>query len=115
MQGTAPNVVVHRPLVIQRAPTLKPLSPTQVIVCELFGIGLAAEEVAAVLGLKVGSVRAHTKAAAAKIASDLSAQARCALWARGATEDVLWGMSLKARIAQRNNGNGRSRFATSPT
>lgn len=75
----------------------------QAIVADLLGLGLAVEIVAAELTLTVAGVRRHVKGAAAKIPSDLPAQMRVIAWARGATQDVLQGTSLKVEIVNTAN------------
>lgn len=84
-----------------RAATTSPLSPMQLIVADLLGIGLSAEVVAAELKITVDGVRHHVKTAAAKIPSDLPAQQRVVVWARGATADVLQGVTLKVEVVNR--------------
>lgn len=84
---------------MERAPTLKPLSPMQTVVTMLAALGLSHEEIRA--ELKLGSlrtVRYHLNEAAARIPGDLPAEARVVAWARGATIDVLEGRTLRFEI-----------------
>lgn len=86
-----------------RAATTSPLSAMQLIVAELLGLGLPAEDVAIELHISIEGVRHHVKRAAAKIPSDLPAQQRVIAWARGATADVLQGATLKVEIVNRRD------------
>lgn len=86
---------------MDRAATSSPLSPMQLGVCELLGLGHTYVELADDLGVSVDMIREHAKLAAAKIPGDLPAQARCIAWARGATEDVLKGLSLRYEVTMK--------------
>lgn len=86
-----------------RAPTTAPLSTMQLVVAELLGLGLPAEDVAAELRITIEGVRHHVKRAAAKIPSDLPAQQRVVAWARGASADVLQGATLKVEVMNRRD------------
>lgn len=95
-----------------RAATASPLSRMQYIVAELLGSGLPVDVVAAELHITVDGVRHHVKAAAAKIPSDLPAQAAVIAWARGATADVLQGASLKVEVMNRADRKRRSHIGS---
>jgi DNA-binding CsgD family transcriptional regulator len=86
-----------------RAATSAPLSPMQLIVAELLGLGLPADDVAGELKISIEGVRHHVKRAAAKIPSDLPAQQRVIAWARGASADVLQGATLKVEVMNRRD------------
>lgn len=95
---------------MERAPTLKPLSPMQHVVTMLAALGLSHEEIRVELKLNsLRTVRYHLNEAAARIPGDLPAEARVVAWARGATIDVLEGRTLRfeimrdGRAAQREN------------
>lgn len=92
---------------MQRAPLLKPLSTMQEVVCNLLGVGLSYGEVAGELRISEDMVRTHTKRAAARIPGDLPAQTRCIVWARGATLDVLQGLTLRYEITSRQQRNSK--------
>lgn len=87
---------------MQRAETTVPLSRMQEVVCNLLGIGLSYREVAESLLISVEMTKEHTKRAAAKIPGDLPAQARCIAWARGASLDVLQGLTLRYEVMTRH-------------
>lgn len=86
-----------------RAATTSPLSPMQLIVAELLGLGLPADVVAEELKITIEGVRHHVKRGAAKIPSDLPAQQRVIAWARGASADVLQGATLKVEVMNRGD------------
>ena len=86
---------------MERAPLLAPLSAMQEIVVDLLGIGFTYTELAAQLEISEEVVREHAKRAAKKIASDLPTQARVVAWARGASQDVLQGLTLRYEVHSR--------------
>ena len=93
---------------MDRAPLTAPHSPMQSLVCDFLGLGMTYAELAEELHISPDMVREHTKRAAAKIPGDLPAQMRCIAWARGASLDVLRGMSLRAEVNEKARGiNGR--------
>lgn len=89
---------------MQRTTPARPLSRMQLIVCDLLGVGLTAREVAKELHISVDMVKQHTKRAAEKLPGDLPAQSRCVVWARGATLDVLQGLTLRYEVTATANG-----------
>lgn len=80
---------------MERAPTLKPLSPMQYVIATLCGIGQSHAEIAETLHITVGTVRDHLNKIKAKLPGDLPREARIMAWARGATTDVLEGRALR--------------------
>lgn len=88
---------------MQRATTRAPLTTMQLLVADLLGIGLSPEHVASELRIGIHGVRFHVNRAAAKIPGDLPAQMKVIAWARGATDDVLCGRTLKAEVIDRSN------------
>lgn len=89
---------------MDRAATIAPLTPMQLAVSELLGLGLTYGELAAHLKISEDMVRTHTKRAAKKLPGDLPAQAKVMVWARGATLDVLLGGMLRCAVEARARG-----------
>lgn len=64
----------------------------------LLGLGYTYPRIADELGINDTTVRFHAVQAGRKIPGDLPVQTRCALWARGATLEVLTGSALMAEV-----------------
>ena len=76
----------------------------QYAVTVLLGIGMSHTEIAEELHIAVSNVRSHMRFAAAKIPGDLPREAKLVAWVRGATLDVLEGVTIRGefmRDAQR--------------
>ena len=76
----------------------------QFAVATLLGVGLSHAEIATELHISISNVRAHMRYAAKKIPGDLPMEAKIVAWIRGATLDVLEGLTLRGefmRDAQR--------------
>ncbi|HTJ62107.1 MAG TPA: hypothetical protein VL333_13030 [Candidatus Saccharimonadales bacterium] len=87
---------------MERVALLAPFSTMQEIVVDLLGVGLTYTELAVHLKISEEVVREHAKRAARKIPSDLPTQMRCIVWARGATLDVLQGLTLRYEVQTRS-------------
>lgn len=85
---------------LERAPLIEPMSPTQYAVVMLLGVRYSYQRIAQELGVRPETVRSHAVQAAEKIPGDFPVQARCMLWARGATLDVLTGEGLMREVVQ---------------
>lgn len=86
---------------MERAALRAELSPMQSLVVDFLGMGMTYAELSTELAISADMVRTHTKRAAAKIPGDLPAQIRCIAWARGATLDVLQGLTLRFEVQER--------------
>lgn len=75
-----------------------PLSPMQYAVTTLLGVGLSHASIAETLHISVSNVRSHMRFAAAKIPGDLPREMKLVAWVRGATLDVLTGITLKGEF-----------------
>lgn len=80
---------------MERAPTTTPVTPMQLCVATLLALGQTQGEVAAALGIGIGTVRDHLDRIARKIPGDLPREQRVVAWVRGATVDVLEGRTLR--------------------
>lgn len=80
---------------MERAPTSHPATPMQLLIASLIGCGDSHATVAAKLGIRIGTVRAHLNRLASRIPGDLPAESRVVAWVRGATIDVLEGKTLR--------------------
>jgi DNA-binding CsgD family transcriptional regulator len=83
---------------MKRVTPSSPLSEMQYVVAVLLGLGKSHAEIAAELHISVPNVRAHMRFAAAKLPGDLPREARLVAWVRGATEDVLKGVTLRGEV-----------------
>ena len=81
-----------------RVEPLAPLSPMQYAVTVLLGIGLSHAEIADELKITVSNVRSHMRFAAAKLPGDLPREAKLVAWVRGASLDVLEGLTLRGEF-----------------
>jgi DNA-binding CsgD family transcriptional regulator len=93
---------------VDRVTLRERMTDMEFLVAALVGLNMTGTQIAKELGIAVGTVRHHAKAAKRKIPGDLPAMARLAAWARGASIDVLEGRSLRYEIVQRQNGEVRS-------
>lgn len=75
-----------------------PLSPMQFAVANLLGIGLSHAEIAAELHISISNVRSHMRHAAERVPGDLPREAKLVAWVRGATLDVLEGVTLRGEF-----------------
>ncbi len=83
---------------IERVPTLAPLTDAEYLVCVLLGCNMNYQQVAAICGVQPCTAKAHAANAARKIPGDLAAATRCAVWARGASRDVLEGVTIRCEV-----------------
>lgn len=83
---------------MERTATLKPVTPMQLVVATLLGVGQTHAQVAAYLKIAVGTVRDHLNTLARRIPGDLPAEAKVVAWVRGATIDVLEGRTLRYEV-----------------
>ena len=72
-----------------RAPLKRPLTEVQSVIATLLAHGHNNADIAERLHMHVETVRYHMKEAAKKIESDLPAQMRVVMWARGAPQHAL--------------------------
>ncbi len=75
-----------------------PLSPMQYAVTVLLGLGKSHPEIAEELHITVDTVRWHMRYAAGKIPGDLPREAKLVAWVRGASLDVLEGLTLRGEF-----------------
>lgn len=83
---------------MERAPTLKPITPMQLVVATLLGLKMSHEEIATELHISVGTVRFHIARLIERIPGDMPATARVIAWVRGASLDVLEGRTLRYEV-----------------
>jgi hypothetical protein len=96
---------------MERAPTLKPLSPMQFVIATLCGIGQSHAEIADTLHITIGTVRDHLNKISRKLPGDLPREARIVAWVRGAPLDVLEGRSLRYEVMIEGERAGKTAFA----
>lgn len=102
-------------IVIERVPTRAKLTAMQFACCVLAGLNRTYQEMADELLIASSTARYHIEEAARKIPGDLPALAKCGIWARGATREVLEGTALKVEVVSRaTNGTRRERNRRSP-
>lgn len=80
---------------MERAAPLKPVTPLQLVIASLLGVGATHAEVATQLNIKIGTLRDHLNRLAKRLPGDLPAEARVVAWVRGASLDVLEGKTLR--------------------
>lgn len=79
----------------ERVPPFHPLTRQEELVASLIGHGYKATEVAVMLQCSLRTIRSHADRIALKLPGNLPAQARIAVWWRGASEDLLTGATLR--------------------
>lgn len=84
--------------VVERVPTLAQLTEMQFIVAVLLGCNKDYNEIAAELKIERSTVKYHAEEAAKKVVGDLPCAVKLAVWARGASRDVLEGRSLRFEV-----------------
>jgi DNA-binding CsgD family transcriptional regulator len=76
-------------MTVDRVPTTAPLTPQQLAAVALLADGWSHAEAARLLGVAVGTLRAHLDQAIMKIPGDLLGRTKVIAWYRGASADVL--------------------------
>lgn len=89
---------------MQRAETLKPVTPMQLVVAVMLGLRMSHDEIAAELSIGLGTVRDHIARLAERIPGDMPATSRVVAWVRGAPLDVLEGRTLRFEVMRDGMG-----------